>query len=95
MKKRAFTLVELLVLIAIIGVLVALTLPAIFAVQKQAQAAPAANNYRKIGHEWGEWTAWEFNHDGNKYLLIKGAGGGVCLIPALPPKAEKEPGHAE
>ncbi len=39
-------------------------------------------------------SVWEFTHDGNKYLIV---GGGVhsCIIPALPPKAEKEPGHAE
>jgi len=95
MKKRAFTLVELLVLICIIGVLVALTLPAIFAVQKQVQAAPAPPEpYRYVATIRSGPLVWELTHEGNRYLVVR-YGDGVSICPALPPKAEKEPGHAE
>lgn len=48
-SQLAFTLVELLVVIAIIGVLVALLLPAIQAAREAARRASCANNMKNIG----------------------------------------------
>jgi len=49
MKKRGFTLVEMLVVIAIIGVLVAMLLPAISKAREAARAATCKNNLRQFG----------------------------------------------
>jgi prepilin-type N-terminal cleavage/methylation domain-containing protein len=81
MRRAAFTLVELLIVIAIIGILVALLLPAIQAAREAGRIATCRNNLRQIGlsilnHEQ-QLNHFPFGGWGHEWIGVPGRGSGA------------------
>ncbi len=58
-KKRAFTLVELLVVISIIGMLIALLMPALSRAREAARGTTCQNNLRQFGIGLAEFASFD------------------------------------
>ena len=79
---RAFTLVELLVVIAIIAILIAILLPVLNRVKQQAQQVQCASNLRTIGHAMRMYTDQYRFFPGIELDQI-GVNGGASCWPVL------------
>ena len=85
-RRRGFTILELLVVVAIVGMLVALLLPALMAARETARCMQCKNNLREIG------LAMQQHHDSTKRFpeawraapdKYSGFGWAIALLPYL------------
>jgi prepilin-type N-terminal cleavage/methylation domain-containing protein/prepilin-type processing-associated H-X9-DG protein len=77
-KKTAFTLVELLVVVAVIAVFTAMLVPALAKSGSQSQRLNCVNNLKQVGLGFNLWA----NDHGNRYPMSVDAASGGPQTPA-------------
>jgi len=75
--NRAFTLVELIVVLAVIGILAASLLPALARGKSQTQRLSCSNNLKQVALAF---RTWAIDHDGNTPMSLPSASGGNADI---------------
>ena len=88
-RMAAFTMVEIMIVVAIVGLLAAIAIPNFVRVREQAQVNACINNLRQIDAAKQQW-ALEFRQPGSMTpqlsdivdYLVRGTGGRVPVCPA-------------
>jgi len=81
-KHNGFTLVELLVVIVIIGMLVALLLPAIGAAREAARRSTCMNNQRNLGNALTQYVTNKDKFPGYSNAVLRQGGGPATALNA-------------
>jgi prepilin-type N-terminal cleavage/methylation domain-containing protein len=72
-STRAFTLVEIMVVVAIIGVLATLMIPSIVRARKQSQGRRILNDVRELNAAINQWAMEKNKVDGDKVNTVEAA----------------------
>lgn len=76
-KKSGFTLIELMIVVAIIGVLAAIALPAFSTYMRRSKTSEAVNNLKALFMTTASYYIVERTGQG----ITAGVGGEACLVP--------------
>jgi len=71
--RRAFTLVEIMIVVAIIGLLVAMMVPGIVKARKQSQGRRIVNDARELNAAISQWALEKNKTDGDKVNTTEAA----------------------
>jgi type II secretory pathway pseudopilin PulG len=72
-RRQAFTLVEIMIIVAIIGLLAALVIPSFIKVRKQSQGKRVVNDARVIDAAINAWVMESHKEDGDTVDLNQAA----------------------
>jgi prepilin-type N-terminal cleavage/methylation domain-containing protein len=72
-QNRAFTLIELIVVVAIVAILAVCMLPALALARPKAQHLTCSNNLKQVGLAF---RTWALDHNGNMTMQVPSAQGG-------------------
>ena len=84
MKKYGFTLVELLVVIAVIALLMAILIPALTAAREQGKRAVCLHHLQQL------FLAWMMYADSNNDKIVRGDAGEYSWHPGETPWVQKD-----